>query len=62
MGLGQKQAKYGLSKLRMVVLKCTQLMADYLSKGYQVSLRDKIGNYHPDLVARKGDEVVVSEE
>lgn len=38
-----------------------QLMADYQSKGYQVSVREKIGNYHPDLVARKGDEVVVVE-
>lgn len=38
-----------------------QLMADYQSKGYQTSKRDKIGNYYPDLVARKGDEVVVIE-
>lgn len=38
-----------------------QLMADYQSKGYQVSVQEKIGNYHPDLVARKGDEVVVVE-
>lgn len=38
-----------------------QLMADYEAKGYQVSKQDTIGKYHPDLVARKGDEVVVVE-
>lgn len=38
-----------------------QLMADYQSKGYQVSVQEKIGNHRPDLVARKGDEVVVVE-
>ncbi len=38
-----------------------QLVADYQSKGYHVSVRDQIGNYHPDLVARKGDEVVIVE-
>ena len=38
-----------------------QLMADYQSKGYQVSVQEKLGSYRPDLVARKGDEVVVVE-
>jgi len=38
-----------------------QLVADYQAKGYQVSKQEKIGKYSPDLVARKGDEVVVVE-
>lgn len=38
-----------------------QLVADYQEKGYHVSKKDTIGNYHPDLVARKGDEVIVIE-
>lgn len=38
-----------------------QLVADYQAKGYQVAKEEKIGDYRADLVAKKGDEVVVVE-
>lgn len=38
-----------------------QLVADYQDKGYQVEIGKKIGDYEADLVATKGDEVIVFE-
>ena len=38
-----------------------QLMADYESKGYQVSKAEKIGGHRADLVAKKDNEVIVLE-
>lgn len=38
-----------------------QLMADYQAKGYQVAKEEKVGGFQADLVATKGDEVVVVE-
>ncbi|MFD2570409.1 hypothetical protein ACFSUS_07170 [Spirosoma soli] len=38
-----------------------QLMDDYEAKGYLVTRAEKVGEYQADLVARKGDEVVVVE-
>lgn len=38
-----------------------QLVADYQEKGYQVDREKKIGDYQADLVATKGDEVIVFE-
>ncbi len=38
-----------------------QLTADYETKGYRVSKEEKIGNSHADLVARKGEEVIIIE-
>ncbi|AQG78868.1 hypothetical protein [Spirosoma montaniterrae] len=38
-----------------------QLVADYQTKGYLVAKEEKIGNHKADLVARKGDEVIVVE-
>ncbi len=38
-----------------------QLMADYKTKGYQVTKEEKVGDYRADLVARKDGEVVVVE-
>lgn len=38
-----------------------QLVADYQEKGYQVDREKQIGDYKADLVATKGDEVIVFE-
>ena len=38
-----------------------QLTDDYKAKGYQVSKEEKIGKSRADLVARKGEEVIVIE-
>lgn len=38
-----------------------QLYADYQAKGYDVSKDEKIGLYEADMVAKKGEEVIVFE-
>lgn len=38
-----------------------QLSADYLAKGYKIAKDEKVGPFRADLVAKKGDEVVVVE-
>lgn len=38
-----------------------QLVADYQERGYQVDREKKIGDYLADLIATKGDEVIVVE-
>ncbi|RYC69324.1 hypothetical protein [Spirosoma sordidisoli] len=38
-----------------------QLSADYLAKGYEVAKEEKVGPFRADLVAKKGDEVIIVE-
>jgi Holliday junction resolvase len=38
-----------------------QIAEEYLQKGYDISKEEHLGEYQPDLVAKKGDETIVIE-